>query len=242
MQERPATTLSTRATVSGVWAVQRMATSTGPSLGRDPPPVEPTVDELRRSEVAIRCRCRPGVVEALAEHEPAAIGAPLDDDVATGPARRLDRDRRLRRRGLRRRAGSRVGEDDPIDVQPGRRAGRRRQAMAAGGERQFAGRARRRVDGVAGEEVGGRRLDADRQRLAVDGEEVLSAPGVESLRNGGRRADGDLADAGGQDDRLRVAAVDARPADRSTRPPVARARPAAGTGARSRSCRWDRGP
>ena len=98
--------------------------------GRDPPPVEPAVDELRRAEVAVRRRRRPGVVEALAEHEPAAVRAPVDGDVAARPARRPDRRPSAPSRCRRRRAGSRVGEHDPVDVQPGRRAGRRRQAMA----------------------------------------------------------------------------------------------------------------
>ena len=145
MRARHATTpipLTMRARVSGSLhgPVDRDVDGTG--AGRDPPPVEAAVDELRRPEAA-RCRGgRPGRVVALAEHEPAALWALRHGHVAAGPIGRAHRHGR-RRGGLgRRRRG--VTEDDAVDVEPGRGAGCRAQAMGAGGEVERSAARRRR--------------------------------------------------------------------------------------------------
>ena len=93
------------------------ATSRPAWRGRDPPAVEPAVDELRGPESPSRAR-GPGIVVALAEHQPAALRAAGDGDVARAasgvrspsgrPTRRGGRARRRRRRARPGRPGARI--------------------------------------------------------------------------------------------------------------------------------------
>ncbi len=74
----------------------------------DPPAVEPTGDQLRRPERPGGRRRRPRRVVALAEDQPAAVGAPIDGDRAAAADRCRPRWRAVRcRRRRRRRTPSR---------------------------------------------------------------------------------------------------------------------------------------
>ena len=174
----------TRAIVSGRWAVQRIATSTGPDDGGIHHPLKPPSTSCGGAEIAIVGRRRPRVVEALAEHEPAAVGAAVDRDVAARAALRAVTVAVGPRTGCGDRAVRR-GEHDPVDVETGAGAGRRGDAVDAGVEvERSAVAARVASSGVAGER---RRRPSPLTRtgngLAVDREQVVAAAGVERRRH-----------------------------------------------------------
>ena len=84
----PSTTaarLTARATSSGAARSSAMCTVVARAARRDPPAVEPAVDELRRPERAAVGRADHDVVVALAEDQPAAVRAPVDRDRAAEP-------------------------------------------------------------------------------------------------------------------------------------------------------------
>ena len=118
--------------------------STGPSHGGIHQPLKPPSTSCGGPRSAGRRRRRPGVVEALAEHEPAAVRAAVDGDVAAGAALRRHRRRSGRRpRSPRPAAGPATGRP----ARRGRRRARcrRRSSSSAGGSRRRASSVGRRT-------------------------------------------------------------------------------------------------
>ena len=206
----PTGRVRTRAIVSGRWAVHRTSTATGSADGGIHQPLNPPSTSCGGPRSPSAVDADHDVVEALAEHEPAPVGAAVDGDVAAGAAA--------------------AGRPSPSAVRSPR-AGRSGAARTRRSTSRPVIAARRRRDPVhAGVEVDRRAVahasasraspasaaatvapDADGDRLAVDGEQVVAAAGVERRRHGRAGADRQLGDRRRQRHRLGVATVDRGP-------------------------------
>ena len=194
--------------LTGRWPVQRIATSTGSAVGGIHHPLKPPSTSWGAAEVAVGRGRRPGVVEALAEHEPAAVGTAVDRDVAARAALRRDRGRRTAV-GARRRP-VRCGEHDAVDVEAGPRSGRGRDAVGTGGEVDRRVVAQLGVERFAGQRVGDRAAHLHGDRGPVDGEQVVRQPVSNVAGTDRAGTGGDLADRRRQRDRFGVAPVERR--------------------------------
>ena len=207
MQASSATTVSSRATLSGVCAVHRRLTSVGPFEGGIHQPLNPPSTSCGGSEIS------PASVDADQDSwkpSPSTSQQP-SGQLSTVTVRletvlRLDGDggRCRRRRLRRRRSRGRRGRRRCRCAAPGVGG----ETMGAVGEAERCGPARRGLDRLTGEEVGDRTLDLHRDRLAIDVHEVVAATGVDAIRDDGALAERELGDRGGQDHRLGVAPVE----------------------------------
>ena len=186
--------LTAIAALSGRWAVQPTHTVSGAVLRRDPPAVEAAGDELGRPERSGGRRRLPRRVVALADDQPAPVRAVLDRDRAVEPIA-VDHRRRRTVRAIGRHAAACVGASRARCGRPaGRCAGSCCPVTATVPDASVTGvDARRRVERCTVERRGHRPGHPDGHGVAVDGDEVVAAAGVERPRH---RAGDDVADLG----------------------------------------------